>query len=116
MDLWVSEVSNCASDQVVKILAGNKSDLNAVVDSATARHKAEQLGLSYVEVSAKSGFHLDLLFATLVKSILDSGKVPPLPEKPPQPFAEKTQTASDKPLSLKLLTSFMSMRISDFFQ
>ena len=119
MDKWAGEVTQHASSKVVKVLVGNKSDLNAVVDSAAAGQKAEQLGMSYVEVSAKSGFQVQLMFESIVSTLINPGKVQPPIDQPHQTISEKPKTASDKAgeaLSVKLLTRFLDMRISDYFQ
>ncbi|CAE7709000.1 RAB5C [Symbiodinium sp. KB8] len=58
---WVQELQN--TDTLIA-LAGNKADLAATraVDTETARAYADQMGLLYLETSAKSGHNVQELF------------------------------------------------------
>ena len=98
---WLQEVNRYASDQTVKLLVGNKNDLETVVDSEVARAKAERLGMTYVETSAKSAFQVDLAFLTLAKSLMSKRS------------AEIVKEAPSQGTSLKGLTSSLQTRASD---
>eukprot|EP00440_Ansanella_granifera_P066208 gb/GFBE01071813.1/.p1 GENE.gb/GFBE01071813.1/~~gb/GFBE01071813.1/.p1 ORF type:complete len:201 (+),score=64.97 gb/GFBE01071813.1/:1-603(+) len=58
---WVAELQN--TDTLIA-LAGNKSDLEAsrAVDKETARTYADQMGILYMETSAKSGQNVNEIF------------------------------------------------------
>lgn len=101
MEEWLQEVNRYASDQTVKLLVGNKNDLEVVVDSEAARSKAERLGMTYVETSAKSAFQVDLAFLTLAKSLMSKRS------------AEIVRDVPNQGTSLKGLTSSLQSRASD---
>lgn len=67
---WLQEVNCTASAQTVKLLVGNKTDLEVVVDSVVARTKAERLGMNYVETSAKSAYQVESAFRTIAMSLV----------------------------------------------
>lgn len=81
VDEWLQEVDRYAHEQSVKLLVGNKSDLESqsAVDYETAKRKADQLGVKYVETSAKSALNVDLAFMSLTKELLDRRKDGSLP-------------------------------------
>ena len=56
----------------VTVLVGNKIDLASkrVVDAATATHLAEELGIPYVETSAKTSEGVEHVFMLLTRKIL----------------------------------------------
>jgi len=62
---WLNEIDRYASDNVNKLLVGNKSDLtaNKVVATETAKAFADEMGIPFMETSAKkrhqcrAGFH-----------------------------------------------------------
>jgi len=52
---WLQEIDRYASEGVNKLLVGNKSDLTGkkVVEYSVAKEFAEQLGITFLETSAK---------------------------------------------------------------
>ena len=90
---WLQEVNRHASEQTIKLLVGNKNDLEVVIDSAAAKAKAERLGMTYVETSAKNAYQVDLAFLTLAKSLMAKRS------------AEVVSESSGAPMSLKGLTT-----------
>lgn len=98
---WLQEVNRYASDQTVKLLVGNKNDLDTVIDSESAKAKAERLGMTYVETSAKSAFQVDLAFLTLAKNLMSKRTAEVVKDQPSQGT------------SLKGLTSSLQTRASD---
>ena len=91
---WLQEVNRYSSDQTVKLLVGNKNDLEVVVDSEAARAKAERLGMTYVETSAKSAFQVDLAFLTMAKSLMSKRSAEAVKEAPGQNVSLKGLTSS----------------------
>lgn len=68
---WYANVEQHASDGVNKILVGNKCDWDdkRVVSESQARELAEELGIDYLETSAKSSIRVDDAFFTLARQI-----------------------------------------------
>lgn len=68
---WLQEIDRYASENVNKLLVGNKSDLTAkkVVDSATAKQFADQLGIPSLETSAKNATNVEQAFLTMASEI-----------------------------------------------
>lgn len=87
LQLWLSEVEKHGRENVVKILIGNKKDLESQrqVSSEEASKFAESQGMKYLETSAKDGLNIEESFVNLVKemkkknfnSILNNTKKPP---------------------------------------
>jgi len=69
---WHSNVEQHATEGVNKILIGNKCDWEEskkVVSNQQARELAEELGVPYLETSAKSSINVDEAFFTLAREI-----------------------------------------------
>jgi len=68
---WHANVEQHASDGVNKILIGNKCDWDdkRVVSEEQARELADELGIDYLETSAKSSIRVDDAFFTLARQI-----------------------------------------------
>ena len=68
---WLGEISRYSTDNVVKLLVGNKTDLTEkrAVDYKTAKDFADSLGLHYVESSAKDSQHVSEIFNFMAKEI-----------------------------------------------
>ncbi|CAG4931286.1 unnamed protein product [Parnassius apollo] len=58
---WLEEIDRYACDNVNKLLVGNKCDLTTkkVVDYTTANQYAEQLGIPFLETSAKNSTNVE---------------------------------------------------------
>lgn len=71
IDLWIDEVEKHGASNLTKILIGNKCDLNEMrqVDKIEAQKKAEDLGMPFLETSAKDGVNIEKIFLYLVKEI-----------------------------------------------
>ncbi|GAB4842429.1 WD40 repeat protein [Ancistrocladus abbreviatus] len=68
---WLSEIDRYASDNVKKLLVGNKSDLtaNRAVTYETAKAFADEIGIPFLETSAKDASNVEQAFMTMAASI-----------------------------------------------
>jgi len=69
--LQVKEADSCPM-----VLVGNKADMRdqRVVKEGEAQETAKQLGIPYVETSAKTGMNIELAFNTVVKQLIAAPK------------------------------------------
>ncbi|KAJ1928076.1 ras GTPase [Tieghemiomyces parasiticus] len=70
---WLQEIDRYASEGVSKLLVGNKSDLEdkKVVEYTAAKEFADQLGVPFLETSAKDSTNVEQAFLTMAKQIKD---------------------------------------------
>jgi len=68
---WLSEIGRYASDNVNKLLVGNKSDLeaNRAVPYETAKAFADEIGIPFLEASAKDSINVEQAFMTMSADI-----------------------------------------------
>ena len=68
---WLQEINRYACDTVNKLLVGNKCDLvsQKVVDFHTAKEFADQLGIPFLETSAKNSTNVEDAFLTMTREI-----------------------------------------------
>lgn len=68
---WLNEIDRYASENVNKLLVGNKNDLTAkkVVDSQTAKAFADEIGIPFLETSAKNALNVEQAFMTMAAEI-----------------------------------------------
>jgi Ras-related protein Rab-1A len=68
---WLNEIDRYASENVNKLLVGNKSDLASkkVVDYATAKAFADEIGIPFLETSAKNATNVEQAFMTMAAEI-----------------------------------------------
>jgi len=68
---WLQEIDRYASENVNKLLVGNKSDLTSqkVVDYNTAKEFADGLGIPLLETSAKNATNVEQAFYTMATEI-----------------------------------------------
>ncbi|KAJ0836007.1 putative small GTP-binding protein [Helianthus annuus] len=68
---WLSEIDRYANESVCKLLVGNKCDLveNKVVDTQTAKEFADELGIPFLETSAKDSVNVEQAFLTMAAAI-----------------------------------------------
>ena len=83
---WLLEINKYASNQVQRLLVGNKSDLvnQKVVDYTTSKEYAESLKVAFLETSAKGATNVEQAFvmmASEIKSHLGTETQPTLPKK-----------------------------------
>jgi len=67
---WAEEVNKYAKQQVQKILVGNKTDLSSkrVVTQEMGEQLARDLGITYIETSAKTAVNVDRAFTTIAET------------------------------------------------
>ena len=68
---WVSQIHEEISDKVVIYLVGNKIDMDdeRKVQTEEGQKLAEELGVPFVETSAKSGVNIDNIFSDITERI-----------------------------------------------
>jgi len=68
---WLQEVDRYASENVSKLLVGNKSDMDnkREVPYESAKEYADQLGMTFIEASAKSSKNVEQVFITMATEI-----------------------------------------------
>jgi Ras-related protein Rab-1A len=68
---WLNEIDRYASENVNKLLVGNKSDLatKKVVDYQTAKAFADEIGIPFLETSAKNATNVEQAFMTMAAEI-----------------------------------------------
>ncbi len=61
-----------ASDKMVKVIVGNKSDKSGerTVSTEEGMKKAESLGLSFIETSAKDATHIEEAFSLISRQLV----------------------------------------------
>ncbi|GAB2275186.1 hypothetical protein Dimus_009948 [Dionaea muscipula] len=71
---WLNEIDRYASDSVNKLLVGNKSDLaaNRAVSSETAKSFADEIGIPFLETSAKDATNVEQAFMAMTAAIKNS--------------------------------------------
>lgn len=71
---WLNEVNRHASEQTLKLLVGNKADLadDKKVKSAEAERFATNLGISFLETSAKNATNVETAFLTMAQQLIEA--------------------------------------------
>jgi Ras-related protein Rab-1A len=69
---WLKEVNRYAAEGTVKLLVGNKSDRTAdkVVTEEQAKEFADELGIAFLETSAKSAKNVEEAFLTVAGELI----------------------------------------------
>jgi len=70
---WLEEIERYACEGVNKLLVGNKADLTSskAVDFDAAKQLADELGIPFLETSAKDATNVEQAFLTMAKQIKD---------------------------------------------
>lgn len=68
---WLQEIERYACENVNKLLVGNKSDMVAkkIVDFSTAKEYADNIGIPFLETSAKDSTNVEQAFLTMAAEI-----------------------------------------------
>ena len=71
IETWLAEVDKFANDNVVKLLVGNKCDMEQqrAVTYDEGKEFADQLGIKFLETSAKNAVKVEEAFFTLADEI-----------------------------------------------
>lgn len=72
LDGWLDDVKVNAQKDIEIIIAGNKEDLidKRVIPRELAQKFAEKRNLRYLEISALTGFNVDLIFKLLIRKLI----------------------------------------------
>ncbi|PSC68383.1 Rab family GTPase [Micractinium conductrix] len=81
---WLNEIDRYANENVNKLLVGNKTDLTSkrVVAFETAKAFADEIGVPYIETSAKSASNVEQAFMTMAAEIKNRMAREPALNKP----------------------------------
>jgi Ras-related protein Rab-1A len=66
---WMGEISRYASENVNKLLVGNKCDSKRVVSTEEGAELAQSLGIPYMETSAKTSSNVEESFLRMASEI-----------------------------------------------
>ncbi|KAF3792222.1 GTP-binding protein [Nymphaea thermarum] len=101
---WLNEIDRYASDNVNKLLVGNKTDLTAqkVVSYETAKAFADELGIPFLETSAKNATNVEQAFMAMAAAIKNrmasqpamNAARPPTVQIRGEPVAQKSSCCS----------------------
>ena len=72
---WLIEIEKNASKNILRILIGNKSDLEdkRVITYAQGKEFADTYGLKFIETSAKKNLNVSEAFETLGRELMNAG-------------------------------------------
>jgi len=82
---WMSNIEKHASEQVIKMILGNKCDMEdkRVIEAERGKALADEYGVEFFETSAKDATNVELAFMTMVqdvkKKIIDKSEATPQP-------------------------------------
>jgi len=68
---WIRNIEQHATENVNKILIGNKCDLvdKKVIDTTRGKNLADEIGIKFLETSAKNSINVEEAFLTLARDI-----------------------------------------------
>ena len=74
---WISEIKKYAQSDVVKLLIGNKCDLETKreIEKEEGKKLAENLGMDFMETSAKDKTRIEEAFVKMTKDVLNNMSV-----------------------------------------
>jgi small GTP-binding protein len=72
---WYDDLVTIVRKKIPIILIGNKADKPAVVQSASGRRLAGDLGADFIETSAKTGENIDKLFDIVARKLISAASV-----------------------------------------
>jgi len=67
---WHDDLTTIVRKKVPIILIGNKTDLPAVVHSASGKRLADDIGADFIETSAKTGENIEKVFDKVVRKLI----------------------------------------------
>jgi Ras-related protein Rab-1A len=100
---WLTEINKYARENVIVLLVGNKADLAAShpalrqVPTERAKQFADNLGINFIEASAKSGSFVDTVFLMMAHSVFSQMRNVrgPVIDAGPAPPADKRDAGTD---------------------
>jgi len=95
IDNWLAEVEKHANENVNKLLVGNKSDMesNRQVSYEEGKAYADQLGIKFLETSAKNSVNVENAFFTMANEI--KAKVQPKDQAIKKEVASRRLTGAE---------------------
>ncbi|OMJ82436.1 hypothetical protein SteCoe_16842 [Stentor coeruleus] len=96
IDEWVYEVSQYAAEDVLRILVGNKSDMQADVSVSEAQNKANLIGIQYIDTSAKSDINVSCIFYSIARELINKAKTKGSISKSPEKILLQTEFNKNK--------------------
>lgn len=95
---WLHEIDRYACENVNKLLVGNKSDLTAkrVVSTEQGKEFAENLGIEFLETSAKTSTNVEQAFLTMASQIKARMKTQPSAGQPNKVSLNRTKPVNEK--------------------
>nr|AAB28535.1 ras-related GTP binding protein possessing GTPase activity [Oryza sativa] len=101
---WLNEIDRYASENVNKLLVGNKCDLaeNRVVSYEAGKALADEIGIPFLETSAKDATNVEKAFMTMAGEIKNrmasqgrtNASKPATVQMPRQPVAQQSSCCS----------------------
>ena len=73
IDSWLQEVNKYSNENTVKVLIGNKSDKSEErkITEEDGKAKADSVGLSFIETSAKDASHIEEAFLMISRKLVE---------------------------------------------
>lgn len=73
IDGWIESLRENAEPDIIMFLIGNKYDLDSqrAVETSQGQEKANEIGASFYEVSAKTGYQIDEMFNEIPASYME---------------------------------------------
>lgn len=77
---WMSDIDKFAKENVMKILVGNKCDLDLrrTVSAEQGKELARRYGIEFLETSAKDSLNIENLFVSTTKTFIENQNSNPL--------------------------------------
>jgi len=90
---WLFEIDRYASENVCKLLVGNKNDLKSkrAVEYEAAKAFADELSIPFLETSAKNATNVEQAFLTMAAQIKNKIQSAPAPKEKPVVNIGQTQ-------------------------
>ena len=95
---WMKNIEQHASDNINKILVGNKCDMDdgrRAVPYATGKALADEFGIPFLETSAKGNINVEQVFCSIAKDVMQRLAVEEGRARQPQsPESERGQSVT----------------------
>ncbi|KAG2408416.1 Ras-related protein [Vigna angularis] len=112
---WLNEIDRYASENVNKLLVGNKCDLtaNKVVSYETAKAFADEIGIPFMETSAKNATNVEQVFMAMAAEIKNRMASQPVNNARPPTVQIRGQPVNQKAGSVhgELVNAIMGSRL-----